>query len=324
MSDPENIIYNVTVIGNFTVSFDNEDENIVPLSTFEGDIELGKSSKTGNVTVYKDGNATTFTQDKLIYISGVTSDIQTQINTVSTNVSNNASNISNNAGNIATNSTNIANNSSNIATNVTNISKNTFNIANNSSNIATNVTNISKNTSNITDNARNIATNVTNISNNASNIANNTRNIVTNATNISNNTSNISTNTTNIATINSKVNSLIFRVTTLTSDTTLSFPLTNNFFIINSRSQITITLPALTDSSNVGKILYFKNICNKTTTIQVGDGNDKMYANKFNNNNDSDTDDDDDDNANSPSYLLRKTKLAVFYCTGSDSWCVSN
>lgn len=66
-------------------------------------------------------SATTATE--LGYVSGVTSAIQTQINTANTNIATNSTNI-------ATNTTNIATNTSNIATNTTNIATNTTAIAN--------------------------------------------------------------------------------------------------------------------------------------------------------------------------------------------------
>ncbi len=93
MSDTENILYNVDIIGNLNILFDNEDSNLSCFANFEGDISLGKSSKTGNVTVYKDTNAITFSQDKLVYISNVTADIQDQFNSINTLISNNTSSI---------------------------------------------------------------------------------------------------------------------------------------------------------------------------------------------------------------------------------------
>jgi hypothetical protein len=85
----------------------------------------------------------------LEYIKNLTSDVQTQINTMITNITNNTTNITSNTANITTNTTNIASNTTDITNNTTNITSNTTNISSNTNNIASNTNNIASNTSNI-------------------------------------------------------------------------------------------------------------------------------------------------------------------------------
>lgn len=116
------------------------------------------------------------------------------------------------------------------------------------------------------------------------------------------------------------MSSLIFSVSTLTANITLTFPLTNNFFIVNSQGQTTITLPTLTNTNYVGQIIYFKNICNQTATIKVPDGSGNIiYSSSYN-----DYNNPNDNSAEKTSYLLRRTILSVFYCIGSNEWCISS
>jgi hypothetical protein len=82
MSEPENILYNTDIIGNLNLMFDDDAPSTISTATIQGDIVLGKSSRTGNVTVYKDTNAITFSQEKLVYISTLTADIQVQFNSI--------------------------------------------------------------------------------------------------------------------------------------------------------------------------------------------------------------------------------------------------
>jgi hypothetical protein len=151
---------------------------------------------------------------KLQYISLITSDIQTQVTTLSTNSVLLTSN------NIFTGITNTFNNNvklygsllisdtliipqqtlfkleylenlgGNIQSQFTNVNSN---ITTNTNNITTNTNNITTNTNNITTNTNNITTNTNSINTAKTNITNNTNSINTANTNITNNTNKITT-----------------------------------------------------------------------------------------------------------------------------------
>jgi len=133
--------------------------------------------------IWTNGNATNITETELFYLDGVSSNIQTQLNSLSSSVS--------------TNSTNIGTNSSNITALQTQQSTNT-------SNISTNTSNISSLQSQQNTNTSNISTNTGNISSLQSQQNTNTAQISTNQSNISTNTGNITTNTTGISDIKTK------------------------------------------------------------------------------------------------------------------------
>ena len=303
MSEPENVLYNVDVIWDLNLLFDDENSSVVPVANFEGDLKLGKSSKTGNITVYKDSKATTFSQEKLIYISNVTTDIQTQINSANTL---------------------IFNNSSNISTNTANIRNLTSTVSNNTSNITTNTKNLSNLSSTVSNNTSNITTNTKNLSNLTSIVSDNTSNITTNTNNLSNLTSTVSDNTSNITLLNSLVN---ISVITVTDDVAINFPLTNNFYVVDINKTKTITLPKISGTSDIGKKIYFKNICSKTAIITpyLSCTNNES-DNKSNKSNESDSSSDNiyanDSSETSSSYRLRKGKFATIIVISKSSWCV--
>ena len=97
-------------------------------------------------------NEVILSDNDLLFLDHMTSNIQDQIDDNVTDIATNVTNIATNVNNIATNVTNIATNVTNIATNATNIATNVTNIATNATNIAANVVNITNNAGNINSN----------------------------------------------------------------------------------------------------------------------------------------------------------------------------
>ncbi len=128
--------------------------------------------------IWTNGNATNITETELFYLDGVSSNIQTQLNSLSSSVSTNTTNISTNQNSITSLTSSVSTNSSDISSlqaqqtsNTNAINVNTGNISTNTGSISSlqgqqnsNTLQISTNTSNISSNSGNISTNSTAIS----------------------------------------------------------------------------------------------------------------------------------------------------------------
>jgi len=169
---------------------------------------------------------TNITNTELLYLSGVSSNIQSQFNTITTNVSNNSSLISTNTGNIST----LQNSVSALQTQQ---STNTAGIANNSSSISTN-------TGNINSNALNIST----LQSDVSSLQTQQN---TNTTAIGNLTSSVNSNTSDVSNIKSKYN---FSGTVSNGSLLIGVAASNNYTIGN----LTSTGSTITITNNAGNI----------------------------------------------------------------------
>ena len=113
-------------------------------------------------------------------------------------------------------------------------------------------------TTSVSDNTSNIASLTTSVSDNTSNIASLTTSVSDNTSNISSLNTSVSNNTSNIVTINSQLSELQYSVGYITSETQLTFPLSNNLWIVNISSTTNVYLPQVVDSSYIGKKCFSK------------------------------------------------------------------
>ena len=129
--------------------------------------------------IWTNGNATNITDTELYYLDGASSNIQTQLNTLSSSVSTNTSNIATNTAQLSTNTSNISTNTNDINSLTGQQTSNTNAINVNTSNISTNTGAISSiqgqqntNTLAITSLTNQQNTNTSNISGNQTEISN--------------------------------------------------------------------------------------------------------------------------------------------------------
>ena len=127
--------------------------------------------------IWVNGNATNISETELFYLDGVTSNIQTQLNSLSSQQSTNTSAI-------GTNSSNISALQTQQSTNTSNISSLTSQQSQNTSAISTNTSNISSNTGSISSLQSQQSTNTSAISSLQSQQSTNTGNISTNSSSI--------------------------------------------------------------------------------------------------------------------------------------------
>ena len=146
------------------------------LLTIRNDTTLPKMTFPSGI--WTNNFSTNITDTELFYLDGVSSNIQTQLNSLTNSVSTNTSNI-------ATNTTQLSTNTTNIATNTSDISSLTGQQTSNTNAINVNTANISTNTGNISSIQGQQNTNTFNISALTSQQSTNTSNISTNTTAIS-------------------------------------------------------------------------------------------------------------------------------------------
>jgi hypothetical protein len=147
-----------TINGLSSLTLDELTVDTTFLGNVETKIQTIDEALILNAGAYITTNGYNISDVEISYLSGSSSNIQSQINTNTGNINTNIGNINTNTGNINTNTGNINTNTGNINTNTGNINTNTGNINTNTGDINTNTGNINTNTGDINDNSEDIVT----------------------------------------------------------------------------------------------------------------------------------------------------------------------